>query len=318
MTIQYCQAIDDTVHVGRDGWLFLIKGSNNVSDLYRRNSSFTAEKAQQWVSLLQTRQEKIAALGARYVHLPAPEKLSVLHKYYNGRIENINGSPITRLFSLLASTPEHAINPLPYFSQQLDNFPLYWKTDTHWSFWGCYCAYQLLCSKLGVAFNAEMVNYPYAPAEIVMDLGSKVEPKIKESARYYKLNKHSKRIYANELVQFKEENDLSNEGSLHVGSHVVFRNNSASAIDSVVVLFGDSFSEYRSILLTGMLAETFREVHFIWAARVDYDYVEKVSPDIVITELAERFMTRVPIDDLCIGEFALSRIENYKIKNALT
>ncbi len=310
-------AVDETVHVGTDGWLFLVKGTNNVSNLYKHASSFTKEMTNKWVLLLQERQSKLASFGIKYVHLPAPEKLSVLSKYYNGKIENINGSPINQLFKMLPPTPQYAINPLPFFSQQIDKVPLYWKTDTHWSFWGCFSAYQLLCSKLGVPFNQEILNYPYTPVNMVLDLGSKVEPKIKEKARYYKLNKHSIRTYANSLVEFKEKHGLANEGSLHVGSQVVFNNKSESAIDSVIVLFGDSFSEFRHVLLTGMLAETFREVHFIWAASIDYDYVQRIKPDYVVTELAERFMTRVPEDNLNIEEFALSRIQAYKSSNTL-
>lgn len=310
-------SVDEMVHVGNDGWLFLVKGANNVSALYKNKSSFTPEMVESWSELLRMRNEKINALGARYVHLPAPEKLTVLHKYYDGKIENINGSPTIALLSSYKSVPDYAVNPIPYFSQQIDKFPVYWKTDTHWSFWGCYCAYQLLCTKLGVVPNDELVKYPYTPVNMVLDLGSKVEPKVKEEARFYKLNQHSKRVYANELVRFKEKNDLINEGSLHVGSHVVFRNESDGAIKQKVILFGDSFSEYRTVLLTGMLAETFEEVHFIWSASLDYEYIEKVRPDYVISELAERFMTRVPEDQMRIDEFAKARVAEYKSRTAM-
>ena len=306
------KAIDDTVHVGNDGWLFLVKGANNVIDLFRRNSIFTAQHIQQWRDLLEQRNERVSQLGAKYVHIPAPEKLTVLHKYYDGKIENINGSPTMALFASYEKMPDYAVNTIPYFSEKIDKFPLYWKTDTHWSFWGCYCAYQLLCNKLGYEPNSDLVNYSYGSANLVLDLGSKVEPKTKEDVRYYRLSKNSTRVFANSLVSFKEENGLVNEGSLHVGSHVVFKNDSEFAIDKKVVLFGDSFSEYRPLLLTGMLAETFKEVHFIWSASLDYSYIESVNPDIVISELAERFMTRIPDDNLEIDEFAKSRIEAYK------
>ncbi len=310
------KSVDETVHVGSNGWLFLVKGTNRVAELYKQKSSFTPEMNKQWVSLLQNRQRTLENLGIRYLHLPAPEKLSVFSKYYNGKLENISGSPIEQLFSQLPSQPSFAVNLLPYFLKQIDKVPLYWKTDTHWSFWGCFSAYQMLCTKLGVEFDEELLGYPYAEVSIMLDLGSKVVPKVREKARYYKLNKHSHRSYSNALVDFKEAHGLANEGALHVGSHVVFKNDSKKAIDSVLMLFGDSFSEYRPMLLTGMLAETFREVHFIWSSSIDYDYVETVKPDILITELAERFMTRVPQDNLNIDEFALMRIDAYKAAKA--
>ncbi len=303
--------VDDTVHVGNDGWLFLVKGTNNVIDLYRRKSIFTEEMLQQWRMLLEGRNQRLADLGARYVHLPAPEKLTILSDHYDGQIENINGSPIKSLFGSYAQAPEYAVNVVPYFSERLEKVQLYWKTDTHWSFWGAYCAYQLLCNKLGFEPNPDLVNYDYGQVKLVLDLGSKVEPKVKEEVRYYRLNRLSKRVYANDLVQFKEKNSLENEGSLHVGSHVVFQNDSESAIDKKVILFGDSFSEYRPLLLSGMLAETFREVHFLWSGALDFDYIEKVKPDIVVSELAERFMTKVPVDTLNIETFSAAKLSTY-------
>ncbi len=46
-----------------------------------------------------------------------------------------------------------------------------------------------------------------------------------------------------------------------------------------------------------MLAETFRCVHFVWSAAIDWALVARLRPDIVLTESAERFMTRLPDDD---------------------
>jgi alginate O-acetyltransferase complex protein AlgJ len=50
-------------------------------------------------------------------------------------------------------------------------------------------------------------------------------------------------------------------------------------------------------MLTGMLAETVAELHFVWSASVDWSYVERVRPDVLVCEMAERFTARVPSDD---------------------
>ena len=105
------------------------------------------------------------------------------------------------------------------------------------------------------------------------------------------------RINVNDLVRYKEEQNAENQVGLHIGSAVVFRNDSPTADPRRLVLFGDSFSEYRPHMLTGLLAETFAEVHFVWSSQVDWGYVERVAPHILITELAERFMTYVPNDE---------------------
>ena len=114
------------------------------------------------------------------------------------------------------------------------------------------------------------------------------------------------------MVRFKENNQLVNEAQLHVGSHVVYKNDAEHVAQKKVVLFGDSFSEYRPHLLTGMLAETVSELHFIWNSRLDYEYIDFIKPDIVISEQAERFMVQVPVDDLCIQTFSNAKLQNYK------
>ena len=65
-----------------------------------------------------------------------------------------------------------------------------------------------------------------------------------------------------------------------------------------LLIFGDSFCEYRAHLLTGMLAETVRSVMFVWSSSIDWDIVRDYRPNVVLTEMAERFIATVPADDL--------------------
>ena len=303
---------DEEVHVGRDGWLFLLGGSNRVIDLYRHESSFTESLALDWVELLRARGDRLQARGIDYVHLPAPEKLTLLHHKAAREIEHPGGSPILQLVSRHEADTPNLLNVVPYLASQLDKYTVYWKTDTHWAPWGCFLAYQMLCTRLGIATNQDILNYPFSEGELAMDLGAKLDPPQSERARFYRLERHSRRVYANPLVRYKEARGLVNEPSLHVGSHVIFRNDSPAADPRTVVLFGDSFSEYRNHLLTGMLAETVRELHFVWNASIDDEYVRRVRPDIVVTELAERFMTRVPVDDLDIASMSAERVAAHR------
>ena len=73
------------------------------------------------------------------------------------------------------------------------------------------------------------------------------------------------------------------------------------------MLFGDSYAHFTPIMLTIMLAETFREVHFVWSASIDWGYVERARPDLVIVEIAERFMLRVPDDTFDLEAHAAER-----------
>jgi len=125
-------------------------------------------------------------------------------------------------------------------------------------------------------------------------------------------------VYANQVVRYRENLQLDNfakrvieskaesnaiafenisrDLSRSHGAHVVYENNSATAADKTIVLFGDSFSDYKQNLLTGMLAETVKEVHFIWSDSIDHEYIRQIRPDIVITQCAEASMTVLPED----------------------
>lgn len=140
-----------------------------------------------------------------------------------------------------------------------------------------------------------------------MDLGARLSPPVKERARFYNKLKYAERIYANSLVAYKEKNGLENHVGLHVGSNVVFRNTNTTNNQKVIV-FGDSFSDYRPALLTGLLADTFRELHFVWSTALDFDYICRVDPDIVITVIVERFMPIPPQDNFNLNLYVNKKL----------
>jgi len=110
--------------------------------------------AEDWVELLQERSAHFQEQGIQYLHLPAPEKLTIMHKHFQGQIENVDGSPVMQMAAKHANRVPCLVNVVPYFKKQIDQTNLYWKTDTHWSFWGCYSAYQLLCNRMGVVLSS--------------------------------------------------------------------------------------------------------------------------------------------------------------------
>lgn len=298
----------DMIHEGRNGWLFLTGGTNRPVDYFSpKKSPFTAKVREGWQKLLRQRRDRSEKLGARYIHLLAPEKLSVYPEFASLDLD-LTARPGAQLGAL---SELHGIflDPTDHFQRVKDEATVYWKTNTLWSWWGCFSAYQLLMSQLGLKVDNTLLSRPFAEGPVTFDLGSKMEPPIRETARFYRPIQDSVRIHANELVLFQEKHQRFSEIELHVGTSVVYRNDVNPANDRKVVLFGDSFSEYRPSLLTGMLAESFREIHFLWTANMDFDYIEKVRPDFVISESAERFMARVPTDNVNFENFVADRMK---------
>ncbi len=300
------------VHIGKNGWLFLVGGSNDPIEFYKKPELISNGLVSGWSNILGKRASYFKKKGIQYVHLFVPNKLTVFPEYYNGDLNCYRNSPLLNLLHRLnkhanQDVVDYILNPIHYYNKVKGDVKLYWKTDTHWTFFGAYSAYQLICSKLGLNFDPELLGYEKARIRMAMDLGGKLEPPVKEDVFFSSMNRKSKRVYANEIVLYKEKHGLENEMGLHVGSNVVFKNQSALN-KKKVVLFGTSFSEYRPCLLTGILAETFSEVHFVWSTNLDWSYIKKIQPDIVLTEIVERFIPEVPSDNFNLKEYAGRKI----------
>lgn len=296
----------DHITKGFSGWLFLTGGANSVASIY--NNPKSTPWINGWKSLLEKRNNILSSKGIQYIHVVAPEKLSIYPQYLNNDVNFFKKGPANVLNEVIGQR-SYYINPTAYLIAQSKNRLVYHKTDSHWNFNGAYATYQLIMCKLGLEQNLEILNKKRAYIEIPMDLGGKLTPVLKEKVFFNAPPNHVQRVWANELVRYKEENKLDNNVGLHVGSSVRFKNSKAHQTKKIVI-FGDSFSEYRPHYLTGILSETFSEVLFVWGINIDFDLVFEEQPDVVISECAERFMpNNVPDDSFDYYERIQSAIQ---------
>ena len=295
------------IHVGRDGWLFLTGGANAVLDQYRPTPA-RWWRLRAWARLIERRGERAGAAGIRYVHTVVPEKLTIYPHLCAWPLIDPRQSPARRL----AAAVEHRGQSRllvdlvsPMMSDEGDD-RLYWRTDTHWTLAGCLVAYRELCAALDAVPRTDLAGRPYSDRDSVMDLGAKMVPPITEQVRVYGLQRDARRHFANELVT-DHETGLTTRPP-HTAVHVVHENASPGADPRRLLVYGDSCSHYHPFRLTGLLAETFREVHFVWSADVDWRHVAAVRPDILVTEIAERFLVRVPDDHFDLAAEAARRV----------
>ncbi|GJD53289.1 hypothetical protein OPKNFCMD_6064 [Methylobacterium crusticola] len=296
-------------HIGKDGWLFLTGGSNDVLAQYGTSWEIWRRLAA-WRRLVLGRAARCRDLGAQYLHVVVPEKITVYDNKLAGLRVDARRSPARRLGRLLALSPAgrrawiELVGPMRAGRDEAD---LYLRTDTHWNFPGYLLAYRAICRACGARARDFADRRTLAVAG-VMDLESKMPFPRAESRIFHDLQRDAARVHAGTLVQAYEA--AGRGGDLHVGAHVVYRNESAEADPRTVVLFGSSCSSYVYGMLTGALAETFRELHFVWSANIDWAYVAGVRPELVIFEIAERFLAKVPDDAFDIEAYAAERIRD--------
>ena len=288
----------DTVHIGRDGWLFLTGGSNSVMDQYGRGLRRWWH-LRAWSRLIEARAARAARLGIRCLHVIVPEKLSV----YDNLTRDLPYDPArasTRVLARrLGRCPAYLDLLAPFRAARDGPVPLYLRTDTHWSLEGCYLAYGQIMRALGAVPPADIAERPRFDHERLMDLGGKLPEQPREIVAHASLQRDAVRGFTGDLVAEHEARGRAED--LHVGAHVVYRNAREGVDPRRVVLFGDSYAHFTPILLTGLMAESFAEVHFVWSANLDWGYIERVRPDILLFELAERFLARLPQDDFDVG-----------------
>jgi hypothetical protein len=290
------------VYEGQDGWLFLIGGSNSIGALYDRNAPLLDDaKLQQWVKLIEGRARRLERMGIEYVHISIPEKLTLYdNKFHDPPIVDWRLSPSRRLREMMQRSPYARVwlDLVDPFRAARDDIQLYYRTDTHWTPEGCFLAYKLLCEKIGIAPELTLLARPRREVESVLDLGLKMEPLVYEQLRLYDFTKDSQKTYRNVIAQYVDT--VTANALVHVGSHIRYKNSNPSAANKRILIFGDSYASQRPDGLTAMLAETAREVEFIWSSNLDWAYIKRAQPDIVVYDLVERFMTIVANDRLSL------------------
>jgi alginate O-acetyltransferase complex protein AlgJ len=284
---------------GKEDWLFLVGGSNVVATLYDRNSALVSDpQLMKWAELIESRARKLRSLGIQYVHVNVPEKLTVYeNKLHDPPVIDWQLSPAIRLGEMVRHLPDVWLDLVTPFRSGRDEKNLFLKTDSHWSLDGCFLCYRLICQRLGIPVAPNLLDRTVHEMVGTGDLGLKLEPVVSERRSAFAYTKHAKRIYANAVARYLGAAPLP---VMHVGSHVRYRNDAEWAARKKIVIFGDSSSNIGGDVLTRMLAESVRDVEFIWSSNLDWDYIQRSRPDAVVYELVERFMTILPNDELSL------------------
>src|SRR5947209_1901911 len=284
---------------GKEDWLFLVGGSNVVATLYDRNSALVSDpQLMKWAELIESRARKLRSLGVQYVHVNVPEKLTIYeNKLDDPPIIDWQLSPAIRLGEMVRHLPDVWLDLVTPFRSGRDEKNLFLKTDSHWSLDGCFLCYRLICERLGIPVAPNLLDRTVHEMVGTGDLGLKLDPIVSERRNAFTYTRHAKRIYANAVARYLGAAPLP---VMHVGSHVRYRNDAEWAARKKIVIFGDSSSNIGGDVLTRMLAESVRDVEFIWSSNLDWDYIQRSRPDAVVYQLVERFMTILPKDELSL------------------
>ncbi|MDR1287184.1 MAG: hypothetical protein LBK08_06210 [Treponema sp.] len=285
---------DNRVLIGKDGWLYYIDkyGENLLADFQKNNLLDDADLAKV-TEQLEKRAQWCSDNGMQFMFFIAPNKHSVYPEHYS--FDRPEG--LTRADQILNNMPQSLFDktvfPRDYIiSQKETNFlPLYFETDTHWNQLGTLYAYERLFDKIrscfpGVDFPvinnySRTVTYDTTGDLVsIMGLESYSQRTIVEIEpeggweSYYSYKKYEGRDGLNGIITESNNQNLPKA--------IIFRDS-----------FFYSLQPYTSSL--------FSHAEYIWRQNTrdqfeqsDKDHILENKPDIVIWEVAERFLGNIP------------------------
>jgi hypothetical protein len=280
---------DGVAIVGFDGYLFLREGTNKILDQFEGRLMPPDGWLESWQRTIEERRRDPVHSGLTVVSVVMPDQLAFLADKYPVRLSTAV-RPVQRLLD--------AGVELLYPSETLsaDRELVSRRTDSHLSSAGSHAVYEAVRRQIP---GAPPVAIPdLVPTLSLGDLGSRFAPVIFEVVQ---------RVGSLGPAAIVEDNwQRIRAGGGYTGTRRVFKN--PAAPDSrCVAVFGDShaFASDGDDANEGLcfwLSQAFAEVHFLWAPfGWNAEYVEAINADIVIHEIAERFLIKVPETVTAIG-----------------
>lgn len=279
---------------GEDDFLFL--ADDEAIHYYQHTELFSTGDLSAWRSGLVATSSRIAALGALYHVLIAPNKDSLysdkLPYWFNQHLHQ--QSRLDQLFAALQDAPVGVTYPLAALQKAVVDFPYaspFFKTDTHWNEFGASVAALELLNDLGVPVEASIHPQPYIP-EKAGDLARMI-------GQQYLLVEDGWTLPDEWLIARcvlpEGEPFLNHQTDPFKFNQVHCTGGQANGLKALI--FMDSFG----VGLVPALAAAFEEAVFVWSYKLDETLIEQIRPNFVIHQLVERKLQTLEATDLFLN-----------------
>lgn len=260
---------------GKNGWLFLTNDSNRVIDQMTGRSPLAPEDIEAWRITLMLRRAWLRSIGARYIFAVAPNKEVIFREHLPDGIQISNNRPVRQL--------KAAGIKLIYRPDTFRGADTYSRTDTHWNDLGGQRQAEILlenCRRQGVAAGPlSAMEMGFVTDTHYGDLGRKLTPpQASELIRKRVRSRQAKVVFSSKTG--------------NTGSVVIFEGKDKSLPRGM--MFADSFGGVGSV--SDYVAQGFSRLVVLWQPHFDFRLIEEEKPDIVISQMVERFLPLIPND----------------------
>jgi hypothetical protein len=284
---------DGSAVIGKDGNLFIYGGSNALWQRYGEaesavDSARTQDEISGWVELLAERARNISGRGATFAQTIVPEKSTSFHS----GVPRLAG--VTRALAGI----EESLLAEPWYVSGRQSIPTgsepssWLKLDSHLSPVGAFALSRSLLEV--VAPSAAIPAFELSAVESLDgDLSARFFGQVVAEAVAAPRSRDLDHLGSSARLIRSTEPD---RGGRFVGLQRVWINESAP-LDLRSVVFGNSFfggNPRSASRCNYWFLRMFREHHFVWSPDLDYTYLDATTPDVVVCQTNERFLSTVP------------------------
>jgi hypothetical protein len=271
---------------GRAGWLFLDNDSNAVVRQHSGERLFAPESLDLWRHTLDMRASYCRVRRIAYAKMIAPDTHAMYPEHLPESLVPARVRPIHQLLDhLQARSGTPLVYPLAELQAAKSRGLVGHQTDSHWSSFGAFVAYQALMQTLGVVLPILAEDdVEFSERTGAGDLGTKLREQAIGAYTHCSVKRPQARLIWS--------NGVSNRGNIALWE-------SRDTSLPVGLLCSDSYGYH----LQPFLAESFSRMMAVHSPLMELELIERYRPDVVINVLAVRFILVVP-DDLR-GEGAL-------------
>lgn len=266
--------------IGKENWLFLCDDTNRCVEQNQGVLRLSPEGLKRWLRTLESRFAMLKSKDIQYYFFVAPNKECVYSEKLPQGYQVSEKRIIHQLLIAASESGFHLHYPLELLKLYKNEWLLYPKGNTHWNGMGAFIAYQYLINVVKKEYHVSVLSWEdiyFEDIDTKEDLGNKLIPP--------RIDKFTWARVKNPQAQIIYDNGCTNSGRIQVSL------NKRSWLPTAVI-FHDSFME----MMLPFFMESFGKIYFMHTPRVDYDVVDKIKPDIVISEMVERFLLQKPID----------------------
>jgi len=282
-----------TVLIGKNGWLFF---DNPVTqpgtvDYYRALTPFSVKELEQWKNLLEQRHQWLAARGIHYLFVIVPNKNTIYPEFMPDHIHRVNKK--SRMDQLVEYLENHSTVPFLDLRKALKdaktNYPVYSKTDSHWNEYGAYIAHREIIAYISRYFKeAEPLPFSRFNIETINHMGGDLATML--SLHEEILRENIIRMKPSPPFTFRE----SRKENISRYVRQLQTQCPTAPLPNILMVHDSCYHRLRPFL-----SEKFSSILYIW----DWDFnfyagiIEREKPNLVIDEMAERFlMGEIPVN----------------------